>query len=101
MAIAADTLAKVCEREALRYVDRAFLTDKRQHAWRDHSWRDIAAQAMRLRTGLTHLGVEHGDRVAILSENSPEWVIMDLAVLGLGAVVVPPTRPAAPRRRAT
>ncbi|HXR24319.1 MAG TPA: long-chain fatty acid--CoA ligase [Candidatus Binataceae bacterium] len=89
MAIAADTLAKVCEREALRYVDRAFLTDKRQHAWRDHSWRYIAAQAMRLRTGLTHLGIEHGDRVAILSENSPEWVIMDLAVLGLGAVVVP------------
>ncbi len=89
MAIAADTLAKVFEREALRYVDRAFLTAKRQHAWRDHSWRDVATQTMRLRTGLTQLGVEHGDRIAILSENSPEWVIMDQAVLGLGAVVVP------------
>ena len=89
MAITAETLAKVFEHEALRYVDRAFLTDKRQHAWRDHSWRYVAAQAMRLRTGLAHLGVERGDRVAILSENSPEWVIVDQAILGLGAVVVP------------
>jgi long-chain acyl-CoA synthetase len=89
MAIAAETLAKVFEHEALRYVDRAFLTDKRQKAWRDHSWRDIAAQAMRLRTGLAHLGIAPGDRIAILSDNSPEWVIVDQAALGLGAVVVP------------
>lgn len=89
MASTAETLARVLEREALRFVDRAFLTDKRQHAWRDHSWRDVANQAMRLRTGLTHLGVEPGDRIVILSENSPEWVIVDQAVLGLGAVVVP------------
>ena len=89
MAIAAETLAKAFEREALRYGARAFLTDKRHQAWRDHSWSDVAGRAMRLRTGLIHLGIEHGDRIAILSENSPEWVVVDQAVLGLGAVVVP------------
>lgn len=89
MAISAETLARAFEREALRYGARAFLSDKRHGAWRDHSWTDVANRVMRLRTGLTRVGVGHGDRVAILSENSPEWVIVDQAVLGLGAVVVP------------
>lgn len=39
--------------------------------------------------GLAELGVSRGDRVAILSENRPEWVITDLATLYRGAVDVP------------
>src|SRR5205085_9565276 len=45
--------------------------------------------AAKLRAGLSTLGVKPGDRVAILSENCPEWIVVDQAVLGLGAVVVP------------
>ncbi len=39
--------------------------------------------------GLTALGVDQGDRVAILSENRPEWAIADFATLGIGAIDVP------------
>lgn len=42
-----------------------------------------------LALGLDALGVGSGDRVAILSESRPEWLIADLAILSLGAVVVP------------
>ena len=47
--------------------------------------------------GLGALGVEPGDRVAILSDSRPEWVIADLAALAAGAVTAPiyPTLPAA------
>src|SRR5271163_506267 len=89
MAIAGETLAQVFERQAIRYGARAFLTEKHDRAWHEHSWRDLADQVMRLRTGLAQLNVKPGDRVAILAENSPEWVVVDQAVLGLGAIVVP------------
>jgi long-chain acyl-CoA synthetase len=39
--------------------------------------------------GLASLGVSSGDRVAIISESRPEWVLCDLAILTLGAVTVP------------
>lgn len=38
---------------------------------------------------LDRMGIRHGDRVAILSENRVEWALTDYAILGLGAVSVP------------
>lgn len=48
-------------------------------------YRRVAATAK----GLQAWGVKKGDRVAILSENRPEWAIADFAALAMGAVVVP------------
>lgn len=39
--------------------------------------------------GLSELGVTRGDKVAIISENRPEWVYSDMAILALGAIDVP------------
>src|SRR5260370_12988526 len=82
-------LAQTFARQAVTYGARTFLRDKHQRTWRDHSWRDVAEQAMRLRAGLVRLGIRPGDRVAILSDNCPRWVVVDQAVLGLGRSVVP------------
>src|SRR4029453_4746706 len=39
--------------------------------------------------GLAALGIRPGDRIALLSENRPEWSIADMAILRLGAINVP------------
>jgi long-chain acyl-CoA synthetase len=83
------TLAELFTAQAERLGDRAFLREKTGKVWRDHSWNDIADEAARLRAGLLGLGLEPGDRIAILSENCPRWVVVDQAALGMGAVVVP------------
>ncbi|HVB79651.1 MAG TPA: long-chain fatty acid--CoA ligase [Candidatus Binataceae bacterium] len=83
------TLAELFSAQAQRLGDRVFLRDKTGKAWRDHSWNDVADEAARLRAGLLGLGLERGDRIAILSDNCPRWVVVDQAALGMGAVVVP------------
>lgn len=57
--------------------------------WRPISHSSIEEQVERLTAGLQALGIQRGDRVAILSENRPEWAIADFAVLSLGAADVP------------
>ncbi|HZC47355.1 MAG TPA: long-chain fatty acid--CoA ligase [Candidatus Acidoferrum sp.] len=83
------TLSQSFEANAQKYGARAFLKDKRDKVWTDHSWTEISEAAGKLRAGLLGLGVRPGDRVAILSDNCPEWIVVDQAVLGLGAIVVP------------
>jgi long-chain acyl-CoA synthetase len=62
---------------------------KSQGAWKDISTDEFAKSVRSLLRGLESLGVRRGDRVAILSENRPEWTVFDHASLNLGAVVVP------------
>jgi long-chain acyl-CoA synthetase len=53
------------------------------------SSREALRKAAALASLLSRLGIERGDRVAILSENRVEWALTDYALLGLGAISVP------------
>ena len=53
------------------------------------SYRDLNNQVDKLSRGLIKLGVNKGDRVAILLKNTPEYVINYFAILKAGAVVIP------------
>ncbi|HKW79983.1 MAG TPA: AMP-dependent synthetase/ligase [Casimicrobiaceae bacterium] len=57
--------------------------------WSDVSVGELAALVGRWQAALESLRFEPGDRIAICLRNSVEWVALDLAALGLGAVVVP------------
>ena len=57
--------------------------------WHRISGVDAIARIKRIALGFSSLGVKAGDRVAIISENRPEWSLVDLAILSLRAVNVP------------
>ncbi|HEV7836565.1 MAG TPA: AMP-binding protein, partial [Gemmatimonadaceae bacterium] len=65
-------------------------------AYKPISHDEVAVRVRRAARGLQALGVKRGDRVAILSENRPEWAIADFASLTSGLTDVPiyPTLPA-------
>jgi long-chain acyl-CoA synthetase len=65
------------------------MTVKRDGAWAKIATDEIETAVRRLSLGLQALGLGPGDRVAILSENRPEWIMADLAALAAGAVTVP------------
>ena len=68
---------------------RPFLWVKREGRYQPLGWAQAADRVTRLAGGLIALGIEPGDRVALISENRPEWVIADLAIVSAGAVTVP------------
>ncbi|MGH7585553.1 MAG: AMP-dependent synthetase/ligase [Gemmatimonadales bacterium] len=69
---------------------------KRDDRWTDLSYKDVLGQVRDASLGFLELGVQRGDRVAILSENRPEWAVADYACLAAGCADVPiyPTLPA-------
>ncbi len=53
------------------------------------TYSDVKAQVVLLQTSLLLMGIQHGDRVALLSQNMPNWGVAYLAITGMGGVVVP------------
>ncbi len=75
--------------EAGRLGDEPFLWAKRSGRYEAISWAEAAHDVRRLALGLRSLGIEAGERVGLVSENRPEWVVADLAIMTAGAVTVP------------
>lgn len=69
---------------------------KQDGLWHHFSWSDYRRRADDFAAGLIELGVQSGDRVAILSENRWEWLVADHAILSTGAVDVPIHAPSTP-----
>jgi long-chain acyl-CoA synthetase len=69
--------------------DRPFLWAKRDGAWQATSWAEAAKQVAALAASLKRIGLNPGDRVCLVSENRPEWLISDLAIMAAGCVTVP------------
>jgi long-chain acyl-CoA synthetase len=76
-------------KRASRYGDRAALMYKSQDIWHQISWNEFSQFVRNTGLGLMSLGVEPGERVAVLSENRPEWAYADLAILSIGAADAP------------
>jgi len=77
--------------------DRAVvMRAKRERTWIDVSGRQLLDQVHDLSLGLRQLGIAPGERVALVSENRPEWAITDYACLAARCPDVPiyPTLPA-------
>src|SRR4051794_7420913 len=79
-----------------RYNRPDALQVKRDGSYRPISHAEVAERVRHAARGLSALGIRRGDRVAILSENRPEWAIADFACLTAGLTDVPiyPTLPA-------
>jgi len=58
-------------------------------AWRSKSWLEVAIDVAQVGRGFQSAGIQRGDRVALLADNSYEWLLSDLALQAIGAVSVP------------
>jgi long-chain acyl-CoA synthetase len=72
------------------------LAAKENGKWRTYSTEEVKTTAEKLAGGLLNMGIGCGDmtaegrdKVAILSKNRPEWIMLDLAVQQMGAILTP------------
>src|SRR6516225_3460198 len=75
--------------QASRLGDKPFLWSKGDGRYRPISWMEAARDVRRLSLGLRLLGINRGERIGLVSENRPEWIIADLAIMSAGAITVP------------
>src|SRR4051812_40269853 len=83
------TIADIVSLAAERYGDRPAARFKRGDAWGEVSYAELAAIVSEIARGLIDLGVQPGDRVALLCTTRVEWTYADFAITTAGGVVVP------------
>ena len=83
-----ETLPKLLVRNAQRFGDRTALREKEFGIWRPISWAAYLDAVREFSLGLASLGVRRGDKVAIIGDNRPEWVMSELAAQAAGGASV-------------
>ena len=84
------------EHQLTHFPKKEMLVAKQQGEWKAYSTEEVASIVNKFSAGLLHLGVsgnnftpEGSDKIAIISNNRPEWVFTDLACQQIGAILVP------------
>ncbi len=69
--------------------EKPMLKSKVDGEYRDISYKEFGEITEEFAMGLSSMGVKREDKVALISENRPEWVYSDFAITGIGAINVP------------
>ncbi|MGD9975230.1 MAG: long-chain fatty acid--CoA ligase [Desulfatirhabdiaceae bacterium] len=83
------TINDVFRNQAQKYQKRLAVEKKRDGRWVGATWSEYYEQAKQVGMAFLSLGIQRGDRIALLSENRLEWLYTDMGTLGIGACLVP------------
>ena len=84
-AVALTIPALVADRIAA-HADDIVLRKKDHGIWKAATWAQLGARVREVGTGLKAIGFRPGDVACVLAETRPEWVHIDLGILGAGGV---------------
>ncbi len=83
------SLIQFFEDSVKQYGSHPFLWDKRDAVYQSISYQETYEKVETLANGLLANGLQYGERVALLSEGRPYWLISELAIVYCGAINVP------------
>lgn len=85
----AKTLVEMFQEVVKKHGQKTSLMKKVEGEFKGFSYQEFGERVKNFALGLASLGVTQGDRIALISENRPEWAISDFAILSIGATNVP------------
>lgn len=83
------TIIDFVERYTAKYGNETFLREKVDGVWKETSFNTTREEAHILAAGFMSMGLEKGDKVALISEGRNYWIFSELGILYAGAVNVP------------
>lgn len=83
------SLPALFHERVLLSADKRVVSFKSQGTWIGENWQDFQQKVFEIALALQQSGVSKGDRVGILSQSRYEWLLVDWAILSIGAVTVP------------
>lgn len=86
--MSADTLPKQLRENASRYANRVALREKEFGIWQAITWKRYHERVRSFALGMHVLGFQRGDRIVVIGDNRPEWVISELAAQSLGGASI-------------
>jgi long-chain acyl-CoA synthetase len=85
-----NTITELLQRSSQEFSSKIAVTIRNGKGWRSLTYAQLLTNTQKLAGFLkNHFQVAKGDHISILSENRPEWAVAYLAILWLGATVVP------------
>ncbi|HCC60338.1 MAG: hypothetical protein A2402_01565 [Candidatus Staskawiczbacteria bacterium RIFOXYC1_FULL_37_43] len=83
------TIPELFFETAEKYHSKPALLYKKESVYFPILYKELSTKVQIFASALQKLGIVEGDKVAIFSENRPEWAVSDLAIMSLGAISVP------------
>ncbi|KPK99042.1 MAG: hypothetical protein AMJ95_01105 [Omnitrophica WOR_2 bacterium SM23_72] len=83
-----NTIPELFQNRVKNYGDKVVMRFKKQNSYKNITWRELDQMVKHFSLCLISLGVKMGECVVLLSENRPEWVCCDLAILSIGSINV-------------
>ncbi len=83
------TMIQMLETNAEKYADNVLMYEKKNEKFEGTTYQEIRDSVHRFAAGLMSIGLQKGDRVALISEGRNAWLISELGILYTGAINVP------------
>jgi long-chain acyl-CoA synthetase len=83
------TLPQLFEDSIAKYPNNILMWEKKSDAYKGTMYREMQTLVYQCAAGLLHLGINKGDRLALISEGRNDWVVSELGILYTGAINVP------------
>ncbi len=83
-----ETVPSIFKNTVTKYRDKVALRTKEFGLWHDISWDDYYQNAKYIGSALCSMGLEKGQSVSIIGDNSSEWVIADMGIQCVGGIAV-------------
>ncbi len=83
-----ETIPQYLLAQAAKLPNKTAMREKEFGIWKELTWKQLREEVKSLSIGLKELGFERGDKLAIIGDNRPEWIMAEVAAQAIGGISV-------------